>query len=74
MATIYMPLEDEGVDCWLAVKAEPTGDGTYRVIGPMGALDEKWRYPPGSVVTCEPTKFKDGTSGLVPVNLVGPDE
>jgi len=54
--TIYIPLEDEGTDVWRPVAAEPDADGMYRVLDD-GTYDpdvETWRFPPGSVVFCEP--------------------
>ena len=58
MATIYMPLLNEGVDVWRPVDATPLTKDTYRVEGvvPDG---EEWSFAPGTVVVCEWKTFSD---------------
>jgi len=60
---IYVPLLDEGIDAWRPVLAEKVGADTYRI--PTGAdpkgLGEKWEFPPGSTVVCQPRETADGT-------------
>ncbi len=65
--TIYMPLTDEGTECWRPVEAEPH-EGAYRVLGEVPET-EIWRFPPGSLVICQPKDFSDGARGLVAVAL-----
>jgi hypothetical protein len=59
MATIYMPLLDEGVDVWRPVKATKLTTDTYRIEGPIPD-DEEWAFAPGSVVRCERKSFSEG--------------
>jgi hypothetical protein len=68
MATIYMPLLNEGTDVWRPVAAAHLNHETLRVIGPMPD-DEEWAFPPGSVVTVARQVFADGSSGTVAVAL-----
>jgi hypothetical protein len=49
IATIYIPLLNEGVDVWRPVKATKLTTDTYRIEGPIPD-DEKWAFAPGSVV------------------------
>ena len=65
MATIYMPLLNEGTDVWRPVPATQVSAGTYRVEGDMPD-DEEWMFAPGSVVRCELRAFNDG-EGLTAV-------
>jgi hypothetical protein len=68
MITIYMPLLDEGTDCWRPVGATLLGAQFYRVEGEV-PLDEIWAFPPGSIVVCEKRKFQTGESGLTAIAL-----
>ena len=65
--TIYMPLEDEGTECWRPAEAEPH-EGVYRVLGEAPET-ETWRFPPGSLVFCQPKVLSDGTHGLFAVEI-----
>ena len=59
--TIYVNLENEGVDTWRPVNAQKVDQGKYLIpeetIIPDG---EVWRFQPGMVVRCVPTEKKDG--------------
>jgi hypothetical protein len=52
MATIYMPLLNEGTDIWRPVEAAPVGPDNYMVEGDMPD-DEEWMFAPGSLVRCQ---------------------
>ena len=64
MATIYMPLLNEGTEVWRPVEAVPLGRDTYRVEGavPEG---EEWAFAPGTDVRCEWKTFSGGTRELI---------
>jgi len=49
---IYVPLDDEGVDVWAPVWAEPAGPRVYR-LPDTAPRDQRWAFPPGSRVVCE---------------------
>lgn len=68
MATIYMPLLNEGVDVWRPVEATPLSADTYRVEGEMPG-DEEWAFPPGTVVRCESKTFSGGEAGLTAIEV-----
>ena len=70
MVTIYMPLLNEGVDVWRPVEATQLSADRYRVKGNRPA-DEEWAFPPGAIVRCERTTFKEGGSELTVVGLAG---
>ncbi len=59
---IYVALLDEGTDVWRPVPAHPVGDGIYILLRPddYDAEDERWEFPPGSVVKCEQRNTRDG--------------
>jgi hypothetical protein len=67
-ATIYMPLLNEGTAVWRPVTAEHLNGDVFRVIGPMPD-DEEWAFPPGSVVSCAPQVFQDGSYGTTAIAL-----
>jgi hypothetical protein len=52
MATIYMPLVNEGTDVWRPVEAAHVGPDSYLVEGDVPD-DEEWMFAPGSIVRCE---------------------
>lgn len=66
MATIYMPLLNEGVDVWRPVEATPISQDTYRVDGevPDG---EEWAFASGQIVRCELKTFGSGEARLTAV-------
>ncbi|HET6248060.1 MAG TPA: hypothetical protein VFE47_10215 [Tepidisphaeraceae bacterium] len=59
---IFVALLDEDVHVWRPVDAEKLGDGTYRIASTLdpAALDEKWQFPPGATVVCQPRDTADG--------------
>ncbi|HEV2293587.1 MAG TPA: hypothetical protein VGR35_07010 [Tepidisphaeraceae bacterium] len=60
---IYVALLDEGVDVWRPAPAWKIDDSTYIILRPddYDPDDEKWEFPPGSTVICEPKAITDGT-------------
>jgi hypothetical protein len=68
MATIYVALEDEGVDVWRPVEAADEGGGIYRISQTPMSDGEKWEFPPGARVRCERRELSDGPA-LVAVAL-----
>jgi hypothetical protein len=68
--TIYMALLDEGVDVWRPVQVERLESGRYLVLGPVPD-DEKWEFPPGSIVCLE---MKQLYEGKFPVAISSPGE
>lgn len=68
MATIYMPLLNEGVDVWRPIEATPVSQNAYRVEGEMPD-DEVWTFAPGTVVCCSFKTFSSGQCGLVAISL-----
>ncbi len=66
--TIYVELLDEGVDVWRPVQAAPVA-GTLR-LPDQAPSDEVWRFPPGSLVRCEPKLLADGEV-LAACELIG---
>jgi hypothetical protein len=67
--TIYLPLRDEGTECWRPVDALKITDDVYEICG-MQPDDEDWKFPAGSQVRCQPHKFSDGTTGLVAYQFI----
>jgi hypothetical protein len=61
---IYIPLLNEGTDCWRPIEAEQVGNDTYRIVGSKPE-DEEWPIAAGEVVRCERRRFVDGSEGLV---------
>lgn len=64
--TIYLPLLNEGTDCWRPVEAELIGNDCYRILADKPA-DEDWPTAPGSIVRCKLHQFSDGSAGLVAI-------
>ena len=52
MATIYMPLLNEGTDVWRPVKAKKIGELGYRVVE-NPPPHEEWAFSPGLILRCE---------------------
>ena len=42
---IFMPLLNEGTDCWCAVNAKEHGEGVFEVLGIIPA-GEEWQFAP----------------------------
>lgn len=68
MATIFMPLLDEGTYVLRPVEATRLSADVYRVDGevPDG---EEWAFAPGTAVRCEQKAFERGEAGLVAVGV-----
>ncbi len=65
---LLMPLLNEGTTAWRPVAVEPNEGCTFRVLGPVPE-DEKWAFPPGSIVASELKTFSGGEEKLVAVAL-----
>ena len=59
---IYVALLDEGTEVWRPVPALKVGESVYVVLRPddYDPEDERWQYPPGSVVECSARRLADG--------------
>ncbi len=66
---IYMPLRDEGIDCWRPVHAERISNDIYEVAVDVEPSDEHWAFSPHSLVRCREHVFTDGQTGLVAFEL-----
>lgn len=66
---IYMPLLNEGTDCWRPVAAKQCEDGEFVILGIMPA-GEVWQFAPGKRVYCRQRRFADGSMALVASELV----
>jgi hypothetical protein len=64
---IYIPLLNEGTDCWRPIEAEQIGIDTYRIVA-FKPEDEEWPFASGHVVRCKSHRFLDGSEGLVVIN------
>lgn len=66
---VAVSLLDEGTECWKVIKAVGLGAGKYRLLGPdYDAEDERWEFPPGSIVEVDLRILSDGPC-LVAVRL-----
>ncbi|HTW57269.1 MAG TPA: hypothetical protein VMD99_03960 [Terriglobales bacterium] len=61
--TIYMPLIEEGADCWRPVRAVHIGADVFEVTEKIPA-NEVWAFAPFSRVRCRDRVFADGNVGL----------
>jgi hypothetical protein len=68
--TIYIYLQDEGVDCWRPTFAIPLGNERYLIEEQVIPEDEKWQFLPGQIVRCEQRIFSGGSEGLVAVEAI----
>ncbi len=66
MATIYMPLLNEGTDVWRPVEATQLAADRYRVEGRVPD-DEEWAFAPGALVLCAWKTSSGGEMGLVAI-------
>lgn len=66
MASIYMPLVNEGTDVFRPVDATYIRVSVYRIEGEMPP-GEEWIYLPGTAVQCERKELSTGEA-LVAVN------
>ena len=70
--TIYVALLDEGTDVWRPVLAARRADDLFEIISTNDdPEDEKWQFPPGSLVKCEHRTLSGGRR-LVAVELQPP--
>lgn len=60
--TIYVALLDEGTNVWRLVPARKIKDAVFEILRPplSDPEDEKWEFPPGSVVQCAPRRTSNG--------------
>lgn len=71
-ATIFIRLLEEGIDVWRPAQAlRQETQNHFRVLEPSDydPSDEKWEFPPDSVVVCE-QRSVDGEDVLVAIELV----
>ncbi|HEY1528417.1 MAG TPA: hypothetical protein VGH51_19500 [Candidatus Angelobacter sp.] len=59
---IYIRLAGEGTDVFRPTEALDLGGGLFKVLAPpdYDPEDEKWEFPPGSVVECEKAQSAKG--------------
>ncbi|OZC01679.1 hypothetical protein [Rubricoccus marinus] len=58
LETIYLPLLNEGTDCWRPVEATKVGPDHFRIVSERPE-DEEWPYRSGEVVRCRWRQFQD---------------
>lgn len=60
---VHVALLDEGVNVWRPVPARRISGDLYELLRPddYDADDEKWQFPPGSIVRCAPRMTSSGT-------------
>lgn len=67
---IYVQILDEGTRVYRPVGADLIASGVYRLKVPsFHDPDERWEFPPGSLVRCEERTLQDGRY-MVAVELV----
>jgi hypothetical protein len=70
VATIYVSLAEEAVEVWRPVQAAVLGDGLFQILSANSNSEtERWAFPSGSIVRCEPRSFSGGESGLAAKEL-----
>lgn len=60
--TIYIPLRNEGTDCWRPTEGRMVADMTFEVL-PTPDYDpdnEEWEFVPSSIVVCESRALSSG--------------
>ncbi|MFB3815277.1 MAG: hypothetical protein ACE14L_14320 [Terriglobales bacterium] len=70
---IYVPLLDEGTDCWRPVHAEHVRDDVYEITVDREPKGERWQYPPHALVRCREHMFQDGAKGLIAFERINND-
>ncbi len=72
--TIYVRLLDEGTEVFRPAEAVEQAPGVYELIAPVGyeASDERWEFPPGSLVQIAP-RIGSGDTIQVAVSRVTTD-
>ncbi len=69
--TIYVYLENEGVDVWRPVLAEHLKADIYRIVSAAeDSEDEQWQFKTGEVVRCESSVLSGSEASLVAVERV----
>ncbi len=70
MQQIYVRLLDEGTEVFRPAEAEPLPDGCFKLLPTEGydPEDEKWEFPPGSIVRAHQQK-RDGEFIWVAVGM-----
>jgi hypothetical protein len=66
---IFVPLLNEGTDCWRPVNAKEHSEGVFEVLGIIPA-GEEWQFSPGERVRCRAKIFADGSTAPVAFELV----
>jgi hypothetical protein len=67
---IYMPLLNEGTECWRPVRADLISGDIYQISAADESNDERWAFPGGARVRCKEHVFSDGKVGLVAYEMV----
>jgi hypothetical protein len=62
-AVIYMPLVEDGTDCWRPVRAMRIAEEIFEVIEQIPP-NESWKFAPFSRVRCRNRIFTNGEAGL----------
>ena len=71
---VYMPLLDEGVECWRPVHGGHIKDDVYEIEVDEEPYGEQWMFPPRSHVRCREHVFADGHRGLLAFALVDTED
>jgi hypothetical protein len=60
--TVYVALLEEGTNVWRPAPARKVADSTYELLRPADydPDDEKWEFPPGSIVQVAPRCMSGG--------------
>jgi hypothetical protein len=66
---IYMPLMDEGTECWRPVHARRVATDIYEIAAGDKSDDEQWAFPNGSRLRCREHVFADGKMGFVALEI-----
>ena len=61
---VYMPLLNEGTECWRPVHARHVANDIYEIAACHKSDEERWAFPGGSRVHCRKKVFSDGKVGL----------
>jgi len=69
-AEIFMPLVDEGTECWRPVTAKICDGFEFEILGIMPS-DEAWQFAPGTRVFCRRQVFANGSNGLAALQVAG---
>ncbi len=72
MTTVHVSLLGEGTTVWRTAIAVALTHSAYELLGPQ-PIGEDWQFKPGQVVECQEHIFADGTSGLVAIGALPPN-